>query len=628
MTLLDREAMMVAAPRGGSWNLEEPLLTAIRTLPLPSILVLLLLGISAASRASDPAGTKKKLPSYRWSATDVPLDTAAESRLERVKIAACSALRFDSSRKTSLDLTAEYPWADLTGAMTIRLVVRPTRSPRGKTPLVSRWHMKPGGRSFELGLLPTTHAYLDVSGSGNWDSAGRELVGSCQIIPGRAFALAAVFEPSKRLSLHVNGHLSGEITRGIPPRLHGGETPLLLGAQPPGQRWADFDLSLVVVDPRPLSSREIQAWAASLGFTEPPPCPEPVPTTDDGRVDLSLVRVQVLDYCRALQVEGRPCGVFRARALPDAPVHLYATCDVAWIRACMGEDLRKTLTAGERAHWIDHINSYAQENGTYPGGRHSLLHANGMVIGALAVLGGRQPHPVSLYDAFDEVEEIGPWLEEIRWDRQWSASHLFWGGMHCFSLSSRASDRWREAVFRWLDAELNPETGWWRKGVPQSGMSIEVLGGAAHIWPVYQHHGRRFPRPRKVIESILSLQRPDGSWLGFSNYMDMDALYGLAYMHSLAPDHRPGDIATAARLHGNLVREHYPRFLPRAPDAHIVLSVVSTLALLQELLPGEYHDDIRWSDIFSDRRFYRTDLVESLASSWKTGATRNDQTSQ
>ncbi|HUT37326.1 MAG TPA: glycoside hydrolase family 88 protein [Planctomycetota bacterium] len=328
------------------------------------------------------------------------------------------------------------------------------------------------------------------------------------------------------------------------------------------------------------------------------------------RMDLAAVRRQVMAYCESLQVKDRPYGVVRERAAPNALGTLYATCDVAWTRACMGEDLARTLTPAQRQQWIDHINSFARGDGTYPGGRHSAQHANGMVIGALAVLGGRQKHPVSLYDEFDDDAEIEPWLEKIHWERQWSASHLFWGGMHCYSLSRRCRPAWRERVFQWLDANLDPQTGWWRKGVPQAGQRIEVLGGAAHIWPIYQHHGRRFPYPKQVIDSILAMQRPDGSWLGFGNYMELDALYGLAYMRSLAPEHRAADIAAAAQRHGRLVRERFAGFLAATPDAHLLLAVVGTLALLQELDPEHFRDEVRWSDIFSDRSFYRTDLVE------------------
>ena len=276
----------------------------------------------------------------------------------------------------------------------------------------------------------------------------------------------------------------------------------------------------------------------------------------------------------------------------------------------MGEDLTRTLTPEQRQQWVDHINSFARPDGTYENPNHSEMHRNGMVVGALAVLGGRQKYPVRLYDEFDELDEIEPWLERVRWDRQWSASHLFWGGMHCYSMSRKCSQQWRDRVFQWLDANLDPESGWWRKKVPQAGRHIEVLGGAAHIWPVYQHHQRRFLYPERVIDSILAMQQADGSWLEFSNYMELDALYGLAYMHSLVRDYRAEDIAAAAHRHGRLVQERYAQFLSSAPDAHILLAAVGTLALLQDLDAEHFHDTVRWSDIFSDRRFYKTDQVE------------------
>ena len=47
--------------------------------------------------------------------------------------------------------------------------------------------------------------------------------------------------------------------------------------------------------------------------------------------------------------------------------------------------------------------------------------------------------------------------------------------------------------------------------------------------------------------------------------------------------------------------------------ASSLLAVVGTLALLQELDSERFHDEVRWSDIFSDRKFYETDRVEFIA---------------
>lgn len=329
-------------------------------------------------------------------------------------------------------------------------------------------------------------------------------------------------------------------------------------------------------------------------------------------VSLDAVRREALAYADTLRVPGKPPGwYFDSPGKTNAP-SLYASCDVAHMRTVMGEDLQKTLTPAQRQAWADHINSFARPDGTYGPARihHSPQHANGMVVGALGVLGGKQKHPVRLYDAFDAVDEVGPWLETIDWRRQWSGSHLFWGGMHCFSLSRRCTGAWRRAVFDWLDAHLDPQTGWWRRGVPPAGR-FEPLGGGAHIWPIYQHHQRRFPHPERVIDSILALQKPDGSWLNYGNYMELDALYGLVYMSSLAPHHRRPDLLDAARRHGQGLVTRWPTLLARKPDLHVVLGAVGAFGLLQQLLPETCVDDVRWTDIFSDRRLYQTAAVEA-----------------
>ncbi len=334
------------------------------------------------------------------------------------------------------------------------------------------------------------------------------------------------------------------------------------------------------------------------------------PGTPADVFDLSQIRREARAYADALQVPGRPYGCYQDPRQNEPS--LYASCDVAHMRTIMGEDLTETLTPTQRNEWIAHINSFAKPDGTYgpPREKHSHQHANGMVIGALGALGGRQRYPVHFYADFDTPEKIGPWLEKIDWCHQWGGSHLFWGGMHCFSMSRRCTPAWLDAAFAWLDANLDPQTGWWRKGVA-AFTPYEPLGGAAHIWPIYQHHKRRFPYPERVIDSILALQKPDGSWLGFGNYMDLDALYGLTYMGSLAPHYRRANILEAARKHGAGLIKRWPRFLAGKSDLHNLLSAVGEFGLLNQLLPETYKDSIRWTDIFSDVRLYNTRMVEA-----------------
>jgi hypothetical protein len=316
-----------------------------------------------------------------------------------------------------------------------------------------------------------------------------------------------------------------------------------------------------------------------------------------------------MDYLETLRVHEAPYGCYRYRPGAAPGWDLYATTDVAILRTVMGENLRATLSDDQCRQWIDGINAFAQEDGVYRPGGHSDQHRNGMVIGALGPLGGRQKFPVQFYKDFDTTEKVGAWLEKIDWSRQWPASHLFWGGIHCYSMSRHCTAAWLDAVFDWLDANLDPETGWWRLGVEHADRD-QPLGGGAHIWPIYQHHGRRFSCPERTIDGILSMQRRDGSWLRFGHYLDLDALYGLAYLGAQAVGYRTAEIDEAVQRHGDLAQKEYRAFMNRRPDTHSLLAMVGGLGLLWQLAPGRFHDTIPWTDIFSDIRLYATAAVE------------------
>ena len=302
---------------------------------------------------------------------------------------------------------------------------------------------------------------------------------------------------------------------------------------------------------------------------------------------------------------------------------LYSSVDVALMRTIMGEELQQTLSVQQRQQWCDHINSFVVYyfhrpiDGSYDDRMgHSTFHANGQVIGALGVLGGKQAYPCRLYDEFDAPHKVADWLDrEIDWTVPWSESHRFWGGLHCFSFSRRCTPQWLDATFDWLDANADPRTGWWRRGV-EPIKAVEPLGGAVHILPIYEHHGRRPPYPQQMLDATLRLQLPDDCWLPESSlplhYMELDALYVLATLSRHAPEHRRDDILSAARRYAQVVRNYLSNRLDhyRSLHPHMLLAGVGVLGLLQRLLPDQFSDSVAWTDIFSDRRLYRTREVE------------------
>ena len=98
--------------------------------------------------------------SYRWNAVDPTVSSGDDGKPERVDVQGMPAARFDSARKTCVDLTSRFSWSTLSGPLTLRIVFRPTRLPREKAPLVSKWQMVPGGRSFVIGVVSARRPYF------------------------------------------------------------------------------------------------------------------------------------------------------------------------------------------------------------------------------------------------------------------------------------------------------------------------------------------------------------------------------------------------------------------------------------------------------------------------------------
>ena len=335
-------------------------------------------------------------------------------------------------------------------------------------------------------------------------------------------------------------------------------------------------------------------------------------------MNLGEVRSLLCDHLESLRDREGPVGAYRGGR--GRRTDLYASLDVALMKTLMGETLAETLAPAERRAWADHINSFQKPDGTFTDvfTHHAQLHAHGMVVGALGALGEAMRYPHTLYAPFANPADIPGWLGQIDWAEQWSASHLFWGGMHLYSMSAACPAEWKAVAFAWLDEHLDRETGWWAKGIPHTDRH-QALGGSAHILPIYQHHHRPFPAPERLIDSVLAMQLPDARWLDAPghypvSYLELDALYALKFAGDLAPHHRAGEIRDAVRRFGRTVATAWDtrRAELLAEHPHILLGLTGTFGLLQQHLPDDYPDTATWTDIFSDRRLYQTDVASAL----------------
>ncbi len=331
------------------------------------------------------------------------------------------------------------------------------------------------------------------------------------------------------------------------------------------------------------------------------------------RVDLATIRNEILSVYDSRRKRDDPIG--RYKYTLDGETNLYASLDVVISYAIMGIN-PNSFNEKYKSEWISYINSYVDneiKDGRYNGliPHHSITHANGMVIGALGYLGGKQIYPVKFYDSFNSVIKIETWLENINWPHQWACE--FKGGPCMFSMSKYCPSEWINVAINWLTSELDPITGMWKREVTPA-TEYNPLGGFVHIYPLYELHLKEFPYPNKVIRSVLDLQNSKGNWWPNNelSYLDMDALY--AYSAMLRINNTLHDeVIKSTRKYAKYFIDFYQKNkkdIFKNSAMHGLLALVSTFGLLNQLLPNEFYDTVQWTDILSDRRLYQTSLVE------------------
>jgi hypothetical protein len=122
-------------------------------------------------------------------------------------------------------------------------------------------------------------------------------------------------------------------------------------------------------------------------------------------------------------------------------------------------------------------------------------------------------------------------MRTVPWSIIWPASHVVSGLPAILHMTGEGTEDFFGRYFDWLDARVEPSTGFWSRGLAQRvgiipRLSKEEMGGAFHMYFVYEARGRAWPLPERVVDAALALQRPNGFWDGEYPYcIDLDGLY-------------------------------------------------------------------------------------------------------
>ena len=274
----------------------------------------------------------------------------------------------------------------------------------------------------------------------------------------------------------------------------------------------------------------------------------------------SFLNLHVVGACTGTDSIEGAFSLHANRSIAD----LYGSIDAAYILYALGILLRKTSHVS-RQTWAKHILISQADQGWFTKLNlrgHPREHATAYAIAAL--------HLLQIEPDEDYVTQIKPltallplltdrtaflrWItrldfcldprsilkKNLGWHYIWRGSHVGGGipaviGMtrHLFEQwwpGQVDVDQWFAWYFEWLDAHVNPKTGYWQRAfwnLIYRKPTLIDMGGAVHFFWIYEALGRPFPYPEAVIESTLALQRPNGLYKDHPFCIDLDGNFCL-----------------------------------------------------------------------------------------------------
>jgi len=307
---------------------------------------------------------------------------------------------------------------------------------------------------------------------------------------------------------------------------------------------------------------------------------------------------------------GRP-GAYRRHALrPAEAIDPYGCADAANILYTIGRFPRE---AGERAGFIGELRGLQEPaSGLYRETTHHPIHTTAHCIAALELFDAGPEHALAELAGLREPAAIEGFLDRLEWARDpWRASHQGAGVYAALTLAGEAGLAFEDRYFAWLAAEVDPVTGFVRRGhlppVTHSGVTtlFPHLAGTFHYLFNFEHARRAWPQPDSLAATCLELRRealfPVGRMVGFA---EIDWVFCLA--RSLRQDSRRFSEGMAA-LEGfavdytDFLLSLDPRQDERLNDLHSLFGVCCALAELQRALPGRIRTE-RPLKLVLDRR--------------------------
>ncbi len=247
------------------------------------------------------------------------------------------------------------------------------------------------------------------------------------------------------------------------------------------------------------------------------------------------------------------------------PTSLYGTTDILFCRYIMGES---DFSEREKDQWAATINRFQRSGSGWYRRRyfftHYKEHSAAYAVAALHLLGRKPRYRIAFLDTIQQsYRNFLKWIESnwITWTIIWPGTQKITGPPAMIAMLGLEQDTFFDWYFEWLDKNADPGSGFWCRGLTHRwglvpNPTIHEMGGAFHMFFIYEWFKRKWRYQEKVIDQTLGMQKGNGKWDGIMKItycIDLDAVYNMLRSSRNIDGYRRDDI-----------RDSCARYLSRA----------------------------------------------------------------
>lgn len=299
-------------------------------------------------------------------------------------------------------------------------------------------------------------------------------------------------------------------------------------------------------------------------------------------------------------------GQFRFRP-QEGGLSFYGTTDILIAEYILNSSSFNKLSDAEKDRWAETINRFQNlRTGWYQKTEtlHYKEHGTGYAVAALKLIDRRPKFPLKWKNSIIKSSEaMERWIRHPNWSFIWATSHIISGVPAALAMVEEGNDVFYSWYFDWLDHHAYPESGFYHLGIiHKSGIrphaTMQELGGAFHMYYVYEYFNRKWPYKERVVDETLRLQHENGLWDKNVTYcIDLDGVYSMIRSSRNANWYRKEDVRNAVEKYlKTAARTLNDRdFLFRNyRDTHRIVGALAAIAECQKFFPELVHTSVPW----------------------------------